>query len=324
MDEYLKLKRISSHLLHVFVYSVRDFINKFNNPEQEHKKYFELGKQVHMLLLEPNKFSTTYLMSDFNQDLTPATEQQKAFCTLVAADEPIVGAFAKTYKTERKSPKKIEEEASILSTRFKPYIDYLKEINTGKIVLPKSLTDKLIEAKNAIIEHKKAKELLDIAPIEFTNDTITYFNELEILWEFKGEFGVVECKSKPDRVIVDTKNKVIKLIDLKTTSSLLNFKDTVKEYGYDSQLAFYWLAITYWFLKQYPSEKIEEYTQETYIVALKTTGTIECKVFSFSDTVILDKVEETSRNLNTYSWHVANNKWDYPKEYYDGDGVEII
>lgn len=324
MEQYLQIKRASAHLLKIFKNSVKDYIYRLNNPEQESKKYFELGKQVHMSLLEPEKFKETYHLSTFDQNLTPATEQQKAFCTLVAANESSLEAFAKTYKTERKSPKKIEEEANALIERFQPYINYLKELNTGKIVLPKSLADKLNEAKDTILNHKVAKPLLEIAPIEFANDTTKYFNELEILWEFKGKYGIVECKSKPDRVIVDIKNKVVKLIDLKTTSTLLNFKDTITDYGYDIQLSFYWLAVTYWFLKQFPDEKIENYKQETYIVALKTAGVSECKVYSFSTDFLNKAVDETTELINELSWHVTSDKWDFSRNYYEGDGVELI
>lgn len=324
MEQYLQIKRVSAHLLKVFLTSVKDYVFKLNNPDQERKKYFELGKQVHMSLLEPVKFEETYHMSTFDQSMTPATEQQKAFCTLVASGDKATDAYAKTYKTERKSPKKVEEEAQTLIERFDAYINYLKELNTGKIVLPKSLADKLIEAKTTILNHKKANELLGMPAIEFANDAIKYYNELEILWEFKAEYAIVECKSKPDRIIVDTKNKTIKLIDLKTTSNLYDFKSTIIDYGYDMQLAFYWLALTYWFLKEFPTENITDYKQETYIVVLKTVGSAECKVLSFTEDNISKAVSETVIHLNRISWHVANDKWDYSKEYYEGDGVEII
>jgi hypothetical protein len=329
-DNYFSLKRVSAHLLKIFKTSVVEYVNRLNNPEQEKKKFLELGKQIHMSLLEPKKFNETYLLSDFDTELTPATLQQKEFCYAVAPHNPSVDeetatkVYQTTYKTERKSPKKVEEEALSLYTRFKPYIDYLREINTGKVVLPKNLAESLNTAKTTVLKHKKAFELLNIPEIEFADDTAKAYNELTILWEYKVEEGKLECKSRPDRIIVDTKNKVIKLVDVKTASSFTDFADTIKNYGYDIQLSFYWGAIMYWFKQEFKDEDITQYKQETYIVAYKTVGVPECKVISFSEDFLLKAAEQIVSLMRDLNWHTVNNKWEYSRSYYEGDGIEII
>lgn len=329
-DNYFSLKRVSAHLLKIFRTSVVEYVNRLNNPEQEKKKFLELGKQIHMSLLESDKFNETYLLSDFDTELTPATLQQKEFCYAIAAHDPSVDEETATqvyqtiYKTERKSPKKIEEEAVAMYSRFKPYIDYLREINTGKIVLPKNLADSLKTAKDTILKHKKASELLSTPEIEFADDAMHSYNELTILWEYKVDDNKLECKSRPDRVVVDTKNKIIKLIDVKTTSSFIDFDSTIKNYGYDIQLAFYWAAIIYWFKQEFKDEDINAYKQETYIVAYKTVGVPECKVLSFSDSFLLEAGAQIVSLMRDLNWHTINNKWDYSRSYYEGDGIELI
>ena len=97
-----------------------------------------------------------------------------------------------------------------------------------------------------------------------TNYYITYQirvnNEFHINWEFPKTFQnyQLSCKSLLDRLIIDHTEKKIILVDLKTTADVNNFKHSIEEYDYRRQLAYYWLAI-HWYFKYELQKDIAEY-----------------------------------------------------------------
>ena len=126
-----------------------------------------------------------------------------------------------------------------------------------------------------------------------------------------------------DRFIIDKENKVIKLIDVKTTSNIGTFKNSLEKYKYHRQLAFYWMAIFYEFKELIPD--IEKYTQETYIVILSTNPDIpECKVIDIDEKMLYDGIKDIKKIMKNIAWHYKNDLWDYSKDYYEGDGVESL
>ena len=173
--------------------------------------------------------------------------------------------------------------------------------------------------KKNMEDHKKANELLFNYP-----ETFEVHNEFHINWEYPNasSLGDLPCKSLLDRVMIDHTNKKIILVDIKTTADVYNFKHSVEEFDYCRQLAYYWLAI-HWYFKNELKLDIEEYEHSTYIVAIQNDGAT-CKVFEIDDETIITNIDKLTHIITQMDWHFSNNLWDYSREYYEGDGAELL
>lgn len=169
-------------------------------------------------------------------------------------------------------------------------------------------------------DHKKANELLFKYP-----ETFEVHNEFHINWEYPNAstLGDLPCKSLLDRVMIDHANKKIILVDIKTTVDVYNFKHSVEEFDYCRQLAYYWLAI-HWYFKNELKLNIEEYEYETYIVAVQSHDGYEVRVFKFNPKTIEERLVTIDYAIKRIAWHKNNNLWDHMKEYYDEDGAELL
>ena len=169
-------------------------------------------------------------------------------------------------------------------------------------------------------DHKKANELLFNYP-----ETFEVYNEFHINWEYPNAstLGDLPCKSLLDKVMIDHTNKKIILVDIKTTADVYNFKHSIEEFDYCRQLAYYWLAI-HWYFKNELKLNIEEYEYETYIIAVQSHDGYEVRVFKFNPETIEERLVTIDYAIKRIAWHKNNDLWDHMKEYYDEDGAEMI
>ena len=114
----------------------------------------------------------------------------------------------------------------------------------------------------------------------------------------------------------------IKLVDIKTTISTTDFLKSFEEYDYARQLCFYWSAL-YWYFKNELGIDIEEYSPETYIIAIQNSNSA-VRVFRIDEDVILSKQNKIINTISEILWHKENDKWDYKRQYYEGDGAESL
>ena len=229
--QYYSEKRVSSSSLKWFENSPKFFFKQLSEEIKQIKlSFLELGKKIHMSILEPELFEKNYIYLEYE---TPKSENQKQFCEEYVKlkkdkkstiKDASIKAYSKAYNIVGKSPTKVEEEALKLQKSLKKYIEYLTKSVEYKDVLNKSTADLISDLKNEIALHKKANELL-LVNNELDPDYETH-NEYVIFWEY-GKVDKVSCKSMIDRFIIDKKNKVIKLVDIKTTSDYIvnNFRN---------------------------------------------------------------------------------------------------
>jgi hypothetical protein len=329
--EYYSNRRISNSSLGWFKVSPKYYKLKLERElEEESKTYLEFGRQVHMAILEPNRFEKEFIPLDYK---FPANPKQREFCELVAKNkkrlsvkEKAKQAYKAMYETKRKSGDRIQKDADALYKELRGYIKYLKESDSNRIVIRKSVWDAIHNTVTTVKNHKLANDLLfknDYGVFEGGNLLVN--NELPIYWDFAlDDETTLLCKSLLDRLIIDHENKVIKLIDLKTAYSLSKFPTHFEEYGYHRQLAFYWLAVAWMFQTDFPEADFWEYQKQTYIVAVSTTPPDECKVYTITDKLLNDGLEEILHLSKEISWHVANDLWEYTRIYYEGDGSEQL
>lgn len=301
--------------------------------DEDTPKFFELGTQVHMYLLEPEEFKDTYIFLDYTK---PRGENQLLFCEYIAEqikkDPKInkktlsVESYKQSYKTAaKKSDDKLTEEAVKLYQQLEDYIRFLS-VGPDKEVLSFSTLTYLKEVKNVVKNHKKASDLL------FKNDLSSdeHYNEQFVLWEFPGAtvHGLpLVVKSTIDKLIINHETKTIKLVDLKTTNSLGEFTDRFSNgRSYKLQLACYWFAVETFFRNQFPDKDINEYTRETYLVAVQTTNPykdypVNCEVWPIKEASLAEGLELIEKHLPDLAWHFENDLWDHHRIYYEGDGA---
>ena len=327
-EDYYDVKKVSASSLAWFERSPLYFKMMLDKEIDESKMgYFIYGDMVHKYILEPQNYK--YLVLDYDK---PTSKQQLSFCSAVASykkgklDDKLIRAYKAAYKvkdTEKNDA--ILAKAKKLYTQYKSYVRYLKLQHSYDFIFSSEEDNKMKSLLAKVKSHKKANELLyqQTDPFGQPGD-VEELTEFEIYWTAPNG---VECKSKLDRLVIDYKNKTIRLIDLKTTSHLHEFKDSsFISFKYYRQLAFYWLAITWLFIheKKLTLDEFMEYEKETYIVAISKGTPVEVKVFNITDNVMNDGLNEIDKLLDAIKWHQDNNKWDYDRNYYAGDGAERI
>jgi len=326
--EYYSIKKVSNSSLQYFKESPRLFKAFVDKELEEVKKtYFEKGTMMHMYILEPQEFDKKYVFLDFD---TPTSQQQKDFLSKLAysrkketEDEKLVRIYSEIYSTKSKSTDKILEEANELKKKYKNYIKYLKLTTVDKVVISESTKTFLDEGLNAVRAHKLANKLMFDSDEDKMRSGYESHNEFMIEWL---HHSGIECKSLIDRLIIDKDNKIIRLVDVKTMFSFKDLADKFEEFGYFSQLAFYWNAIMWHCIYNLNMDldELDEYKKETYIVGIKTKDVAECKVLKIQEVNLnigLNFIEETMSKLK---WHYDNNEWEYPISYYDSEGYETL
>jgi hypothetical protein len=331
--QYYSEKRISSSSLKYFEQSPLTF-KKFLDQEldQEEKSYLTRGKQIHMAILEPKVFKANYTHLDFE---TPSSAQQKQFCedyikylkipfslekdplaNILNEDSSLINAYKDNYKTTAKD-EKILELANDLKDKLSKYVEYLQKRKQFKDILSNTDWQRIKDLKEGCKIHKKANDLVFNEDL----DTRTFLNEFVIFWEHP--LYKLPCKSMIDRLIIDHNNKVVTLIDLKTANTFKDFKERCNEFSYFRQMAFYWMAINWYFVNELKLN-FDEYTKETYIVALKTVDNPEVKVFKITEQQLKDGWLDLTEQMTLLAWHWENDKWEYTRSYYIGDGDEKL
>lgn len=285
----------------------------------------EKGSMIHEYILQPDEFWKDYVILDFE---IPKVKQQKMLCELyhrakqiyLLEDEEtkLLYAYNSSYANKKSDEVKVKEAREIINAN-QDYLKYLESADNKKVISFADLT-LLKTIKKNIQEHKKANELLFDFP-----STFEAHNEFHINWEYPNasEFGDLSCKSLLDRVMIDTENKKIILIDIKTTANVYDFKHSVEEFDYYRQLAYYWLAI-HWYLKHERDIDFEDYTYETYIIAIQNHDGYEVRVFRMDLQSIESRLNTIDYAIKRIAWHKDNNLWDHMKEYYETDGSEDL
>lgn len=232
--QYYRESRVSSSSLKWFKKSPLYFKKVLDEEiKQIQLRWFDLGRQVHMAILEPELFEQSYITMNYK---VPTSANQKLFCeNYMINDYNIIEAYKYAYTVKGKSDKKIEEDANKVFSTLEKYITYLVKSKDYRDILPESKWNLIQDLSTSALSHKKGFELLVNDKEAEMNSNIEYFNEKIIFWEY----NELLCKSMLDRFIIDHKNKVIKLVDLKTSFDVGDFHEHFKTFEYHRQLSFY-------------------------------------------------------------------------------------
>lgn len=323
---YEDLTRISNSNIGWFLKKGPRYLKEMLNGKEGLKASFlDKGTMIHEYILQPEEFWKDYIILDF---AVPKVKQQKDLLEFYSTarlvdpfaseDNILLKSYEAAYNNNKSKEKKIQEAKELVEL-YQNYIEYFRNKDSKKVI---SFADfNMLKAiKKNMEDHKKANELLFKYP-----ETFEVHNEFHINWEYPNAstLGDLPCKSLLDRVMIDHTNKKIILVDIKTTADIYNFKHSIEEFDYCRQLAYYWLAI-YWYFKNELKLNIEEYEYETYIIAVQSHDGYEVRVFKFNPETIEERLVTIDYAIKRIAWHKNNDLWDHMKEYYDEDGAEMI
>lgn len=323
---YEDLTRISNSNIGWFLKKGPRYLKEMLDGKEGLKASFlDKGTMIHEYILQPEEFWKDYIILDFavpkvkqQKDLLEFYANAKMVDPLASEDDILLMSYNSAYSNNKSIDKRIQEAKELVEL-YQNYIEYFKNKDSKKVISFADL-NMLKAIKKNMEDHKKANELLFKYP-----ETFEVHNEFHINWEYPNAstLGDLPCKSLLDRVMIDHTNKKIILVDIKTTADVYNFKHSVEEFDYCRQLAYYWLAI-HWYFKNELKLNIEEYEYETYIVAVQSHDGYEVRVFKFNPKAIEERLVTIDYAIKRIAWHKNNNLWDHMKEYYDEDGAEII
>ena len=341
--------RISNSNIGWFLNKGPAFLHKMltEPPPEESTTAMERGTMIHEYILQPEEFQKDYVVWDKSR---PSSAQQEKFCqalafsTEIEPNRAILSAYKEAYSTRAKSDDLMLSEGLKIASTLKDYIDFLKSNDQRKMIGPWDV--KMLEKiKQNIQSHKLAANIiwprnsrvrgLDIEDfIPVTGDPgispISDYHEFHINWEWKdltGKHGkekaCVQCKSLLDGLTLDFKNKEAIIYDLKTTQKLWHFEDSMEQYDYLRQLAYYMWAVR-WYLNAECKEDPTKWKFSFYIIGIDTTDSNEIRVFNFTEAQMVHPSVKIMNALRDIAWHQSNDKWEHSREYYEGDGSESL
>lgn len=304
------------------------YFQKYINREldQDDSRYLDLGSAIHCYILENHLFNDKYIISNtdviggmMGKFLEALVENEKYVTESVHdSTEDVPGEFV-LINTDHLyqhcydiSGFKLPIASVINKLKTKENNDYLNFLREamGKHVLSQEEMGVIINCSETVKMHAVAANILNTSELSGGEP------EKEILWTHKG----FKVKSIIDNLILDKEQKLVTVTDLKTTSkNPYNFIRSYTSYGYYRQIAIYKLAAQD-YLKQL-GENPMDYDFKTYIVALQTTGLYECVVYEPDNTDLSIAIDEFESLLDRLKWHQDHNRWEYPMEYYNNNGI---
>ena len=279
----------------------------------EKSSAMDKGTMIHMYLLQPEEFKNTY---EVYTGIIPKSDNQKKFCeelvhTLeLEPNKALISAYKASYKVTTQNDDLILSKAKEMASTLNSYINMLKN-KSNKIQIRHYEMEMLNVIGNNVKKHKLADKLLN--PKKGENH-----HEFHINWENK-----VPCKSLIDCCTFDKENKRCILVDITTTVHIGCFEESMTQYDYLRQLAFYKMALM-WYIDNELKEDSSKWDFEYYIIAIDTINTYEVRVFTFIPKQIKDKCNFINNILDELKFHYDHNLWDHTRTYYEGTGAEPL
>jgi hypothetical protein len=297
------------------------------SPKLFHKKYIlneeiinnktsvNLGSALDALLTEPNTFYDKFAVIT---EKKPTGQLENFITKLLEIRKFTPESFEEAYNyTKLLNGGKLKYTINSFIERFqiegKKYYDCI--INSeNKIILSFEELLKCQEAVNSLKTNKFTSKYL--------SDSLSYNEDIIILNQYSLEstsiYGNYTFKGIIDKIIIDTKNKTIQGIDLKTTSkSTYSFDSTIYTYRYDIQCIIYQSFLEEFLHENYPNFELLPFK----FIVINLDNPSNPLVWEISDksyTLIYNSLVEIILN---FEWHLENNMWDYPKYIYNKNGI---
>lgn len=223
-------------------------------------------------------------------------------------------------------------DETIVNKLIKSYGNYYKALIDvdDKLLLDPQQYEYVVNSVQTLYTHDFTRDYF------LPKDGQEVFYQFPIIWEYKSDDRTIHCKSLLDIMLIDHNEKKIYPIDLKTTGkSVLAFPKSFIEWKYYLQASFYTDAVIYLRDKIYP--ELSDYSVELFkFVVISSKNPM--KPLSFQITPenlkagkfggILKNSEEYKKGylelIDDMNWHIDNDKYQYPKEVYDNNGLMTL
>lgn len=320
--------RISNSNIGWFLNKGPSFLHKMltEDIQEEKNSTLERGTMIHEYLLQPEEFQKDYVIWDKSR---PSSAQQEKFCQVlvnsieIEPNKAVLNAYKEAYSIINKTDDKMLSEGLKIASTLKDYIDFIKQKDNRKMITLYDI-NMLEKIRNNIKSHKLANILLKH---EGDYDDIKIYHEFHINWNWIADHDsessiYIACKSLLDSIQFDFKNKICTIVDLKTTSKLWNFEESIDTYDYLRQLEYYKMAAS-WYIQNELKEDIKNWSFKRYIIAISTSD-YQIRVFNLTNIEYNTSYFKIYDALLDIYWHMSNNLWEHTKEYYEGDGSEKL
>ena len=284
---------------------------------------FRKGSAVDCMLTTPNDFHSDFYVMNIRKTPPPLLMKYVDELFRIAPQMPEEEDHDAAYVASGYKLKKESVREKFINEGVE-YYNGLKDAR-GKTILSFDEYTQINKAVNQIKNgeftakyFKKPEEGIDI------------FYQFPIYWELKGQ----ACKSLLDILVIDHKTKSIYPIDLKTTGkSVLNFRSAFMQYKYYLQASFYSGATNFW--KANDTDLVDYNVKNFKFIVVETMGDNPPMIFQTTNNDLevgehggTDKhgneIKGYIELISDLNFHNSKNKWDFPKEAYDNNGVVML
>lgn len=339
--EYRALSEDSYSSLKVFLDDRKKYYKKFvqgEDVEEDDSKSLTIGALVDTLVFEPHEFEGRF---DLSSALVPTGQMLKFVSSLFRktvecmSEEGEITRDMEILMEEAYRDVKFDREGKIVDFKrdsLEVVVDkfqkgdgetYYRQLRAsyGKKVV--SLSE-MENAEKIVAELKTNRVTRDVININSSNDVDVYTQKI-IIFEVKG----YPLKAMIDKMVVDHRDKVIRIYDLKTCWDNENeFQRNYYKYKYYIQAAVYYLAALWWAEKEgWGSYKVEfmefivadsnnyqnPLRYPTNVVNLQE-GLEGFKYFGRSRGGVYKAIDDLK-------WHREKGIWNISKDNFDSNGV---
>lgn len=231
---------------------------ELDEDDLKYKLHFELGSVLDYMMNPHVDFRNYYLVEDINTEhsLYPVAaflaSRNNVSWKSISEEEKLFAleqteTYVKTNWSNETKIKKLEEISEIYET--------LVRVNEeNKKVISISTYDRVCRMKESIINNPYYLEL------------VTTIDEAYYQVFLTSAFSGLELKGLIDMIFVNNKQKIIYLIDLKTTPTYYGFPKSVLKFRYDIQMAYY-----YDLLVDNLSDEYKDYEVKVKFLVVETT-----------------------------------------------------
>jgi hypothetical protein len=337
MTKFRKTEAASPSRLSDLDYSPLQYKKRKESSDKDASTFMIFGSLVDCLLTEPSEFKNRYSVSSveipsdaikniitgvFNEiklgkEVSPFLE--------LADFEPKIIEYA-NYEQYGKSWKQETVVKKVIDSGSDYFQSLLKSI--GKEIISSEDYDRALACVDTLKTHEFTRDYFDPKSVYGTDDlNIELHFQCKLVWKVEEN----TCKGILDLMIIDHINKLIIVIDLKTTaSSVYTFSHSYIKFRYYLQGAMYYDAVVD-LVKTLPKLKDYKICNPKFIV-IEQNNYNPPFIYEMSDEDLLvgrsgGILKSTNKPINGYlklvedlKWHQDMGTWEYPKDVYLNKG----
>jgi len=269
-----------------------------------------LGTLIDEYFLNREEFDDKYILDDTEG---PSSPNQQEFCRLVNEGVDIDEAYKRSYKNPPKTSSILYKKAVELYEDNEDFIKLLPKL-ASKQGYSNDDSFILSQIKMNFLGHKVLSQIMG-----YIDDAPEHI-EVKTHFKLKGLFSDLPVRGEIDLLIIDHEQQLISHFDLKSTNyHLCNFLWEVNKRDYAMQAVLY-DQILLDIISRSDKYKNYEVTQPS-IISARTTGSYDVAIFQLPEEWYNQEVRKLRDDFALLTWHYENNKFKYPKEYYEGNGI---